>query len=207
MKQPYTFLALGDSYTIGELVPEAENFPNQVASMLRQQGIAMADPRIIAKTGWTTDELEQGIRSANDNEPLFSQYDMVTLLIGVNDQYRGRTAENYREGFVGLLEKALKYAGNKKNRVAVISIPDWGITPFAKGRDRQQITREIDEYNAINREETLKKGIHYIYITEWTREAVTDNTLLATDGLHPSGREYQRWAEAIAATFRAEFTV
>jgi lysophospholipase L1-like esterase len=207
MKRPYTYLALGDSYTTGEMVPATENFPNQVAAMLRQQGIAAEDPRIIAKTGWTTDELDAGIQSADSTEPLLPQYDMVTLLIGVNNQYRGRSAENYRLEFISLLTKALRFADNKNKRTAVISIPDWGVTPFAKGHDRIQIGRDIDSFNLINREESLRRNIHYIYITEWTREAAIDPALLAADGLHPSGKEYKRWAETIAATFRAEFTL
>lgn len=197
-----SYLALGDSYTIGEQVPPEENFPNQVWKMMNSASLQMQKPRIIATTGWTTDELEAGIRAADEADPLKPSYDFVTLLIGVNNQYRGRSVDNYRTEFEALLKKAINYAGGKKERVAVLSIPDWGVTPFAEGRDRQQIAREIDAYNEANREIAARYNIHYIYITPWTREAASDGTLLAPDGLHPSGKEYKRWAEAVADYFK-----
>jgi lysophospholipase L1-like esterase len=198
-----TYLALGDSYTIGEMVPAAENFPNQVYAMLKNQPAEIAAPRIIAKTGWTTDELETGIVNANNTDPLAPSYDFVSLLIGVNNQYRGRTVDEYRPQFEELLKKAIRYAGNNRSRVVVVSIPDWGVTPFAEGRDRAQIAREIDAYNAANKQLAEQYNIHYIDITPWTREATSDPGLLASDGLHPSGKEYRRWAERIAAFFKS----
>ncbi len=193
----YTYLALGDSYTIGEQVPFADNYPNQAVQLLRKKGVDFHAPEIVARTGWTTDELQFGI-----NNRLFrSSYDFVTLLIGVNNQYRGRTVEEYEEQFTVLLEQALAFAGNRKERVAVLSIPDWGITPFAATREGGKIAEEIDRFNEVNQRVSTAAGIHYIYITGLTREAAQDASLLAPDGLHPSGKEYQRWAEKVAAFF------
>ena len=148
---PISYLALGDSYTIGEAIPGPENFPNQVRSQLRIKGLKMEPPLIIAKTGWTTDELEQGIAMASGQDSLKTSYDFVSLLIGVNDQYRGRNAAAYAPNFSRLLQQAIGYAGSRPERVIVLSIPDWGITPFAADRNREQIALEIDEFNAINR--------------------------------------------------------
>lgn len=201
MEKRYTYLALGDSYTIGEMVQPQENFPNQVALMMANKSADLSLERIIARTGWTTDELEAGIVASNTNKPLPPSYDFVSLLIGVNNQYRGRTVENYKPEFEELLRKAIKYAGNKADHVVVLSIPDWGVTPFAAGRDREQIAREIDAYNAANKQIAEQYKVHYIDITPWTRESATDNSLLAADGLHPSGKEYKRWAEKITAFF------
>ncbi len=200
----YFYLALGDSYTIGESVPATENFPNQVVSMLLNNAIAFQQARIIAKTGWTTDELETGIVAANTANPLRPSYDFVSLLIGVNNQYRGRTVDNYKSEFEELLKKAIQYAGGEANHVIVISIPDWGVTPFASSRDRAQIAAEIDTYNAANKQIALQYNVQYINITPWTREAAIDNSLLANDGLHPSGKEYKRWAESICAYFKTK---
>lgn len=194
-KKAYTYLALGDSYTIGEQVKESENFPNQTVVLLREQGFAFKSPSIVAKTGWTTDELEARIQSAN----LQQHYDFVTLLIGVNNQYRGRPVEDYRVQLESLLKKALTYTNNDSSRVAVLSIPDWGVTPFAEGRDRKQIAEQIDSYNAVIKQIVNKYKVHYIEITSSTREAVYDLSLLTGDGLHPSGREYTKWAKKIAA--------
>ena len=200
----YYYLALGDSYTIGESVPAAENFPNQVVSQLLNNAIPFQQTRIIAKTGWTTDELETGIVAVNTANPLRSTYDFVSLLIGVNNQYRGRSVDSYKPEFEELLKKAIRYAGNKADRVVVLSIPDWGVTPFASGRDRAQIAAEIDAYNAANKQIAQLYNVQYINITPWTREAATDNTLLANDGLHPSGKEYKRWAESISTFFKSK---
>ena len=202
-KSALTYLAIGDSYTIGEQVPAKDNFPNQVYSLMKKDFSDFTEPRIIAKTGWTTDELEKGIIAADKTEPLQASYDFVSLLIGVNNQYRGRTVENYKPEFEELLKKAIRFAGNKANHVVVVSIPDWGVTPFAKGRDRNKIAKEIDAYNAAAKEICNKYNVHYIDITPWTREAATDNSLLAADGLHPSGKEYKRWAERIAEFFKS----
>ncbi len=204
MKQPvsdkvspgknYTYLALGDSYTIGEKVDPRDNFPSQVITILKEKEIGFAIPEIVAQTGWTTGELAAAIRRS----PLQSHYDFVTLLIGVNNQYRGRKVETYIPEFESLLRHAIQFAGNDANHVIVLSIPDWGVTPFAAGRDRIQIAKEIDEYNAASERITKKYKVHYIDITPGTRDAIKDSSLLASDGLHPSAKEYARWAEEVA---------
>lgn len=202
-KMIYTYLALGDSYTIGEQVPPEDNFPNQVMKLSVKENINIDYPRIIAKTGWTTDELEEGIGNADDEMPLKKQYDFVSLLIGVNNQYRGRSVENYKTEFEALLQGAIRFAGNRPERVVVLSIPDWGVTPFATGRDREQIAKEIDEYNAAKRDIAFRYHLYYIDITPGTREAAHDPSLLAADGLHPSGKEYNRWARQVAERFKS----
>lgn len=189
------YLALGDSYTIGESVPEGDRWPNQLARMLESEGIP-SEVKIIARTGWTTDELWQGIQAGEIDPP----YDLVSLLIGVNNQYRGYDVQDYREQFVFLLKQATEYAGGDPNRVIVLSIPDWGVTPFAAGRDREQIAREIDMFNTVNQEESQKAGVHYVDITPISRDAAEDTTLIAADGLHPSGKMYALWAEKVLPT-------
>ena len=195
---PFNYLALGDSYSIGESILLADNFPSQLIAILNEEAPFWQPARIVAKTGWTTEELQEGIAAAQKNELLLSRYDFVTLLIGVNDQYRGRTVEEYKPKFEALLQQAIQFAGNKAEQVLVISIPDWGVTPYANGRDIEQIGREIDAFNAANKKIALQYQVPYLNITSWTREAATDATLLAADGLHPSGKEYKRWAEKIA---------
>jgi undecaprenyl-diphosphatase len=185
------YLALGDSYTIGESVSAEERFPSQLAAKLR-----LGEPQIIAKTGWTTDELNAAIDAADPKGP----FDLVTLLIGVNNQYRGRDAEQYRTEFVGLLQRAIGFAGGAPKKVIVVSIPDWGVTPFAEGRDRAKIASEIDQFNAINREEAVRAGTRYVDITPVSRG--NDPALVAGDGLHPSGRQYGEWVKLIAAEAR-----
>jgi lysophospholipase L1-like esterase len=190
----YTYLALGDSYTIGEQVPMTENFPHQAAALLRKQHFDVADPVIIATTGWTTDELAASIREHNIHE----QFSFVTLLIGVNNQYRGRSVENYKEEFKQLVDQAIVFAGGHAQNVFVLSIPDWGATPFAEGRDREQVAKEIDAYNAACKEITLAHQCKYIEITASTREHGQDKEYVAGDGLHPSAKEYAVWAERLA---------
>jgi lysophospholipase L1-like esterase len=189
---PINYLALGDSYTIGESVPEKERWSNQLAAMMQSfpQFTKSIEVTIIARTGWTTSELWDGIQAREISPP----YDLVSLLIGVNNQYRGYDINEYREQFVFLLNKSVEYAGGDPNRVIVLSIPDWGVTPFASGRDREQIAQEIDEFNAVNRAETENAGAHYVDITPISREAANDSSLIAPDGLHPSGKMYAEWA-------------
>ena len=189
----YTYLALGDSYTIGESVLLTESFPYQTVLFIRKQGFDFKDPEIIAKTGWTTDELQKAIYQYK----FLPSYDFVTLLIGVNNQYRGRKTEEFKPEFENLLKQAIQFAGGKKEHVVVLSIPDWGVTPFAEGRDRKQIAKEIDEYNVVIKMIVNKYRVNYLDITPGTREAATDPGLLAADGLHPSSKEYLRWAEKI----------
>jgi lysophospholipase L1-like esterase len=186
------YLALGDSYTIGESVPEAERWPNQLAKLLQAKDIS-TDVSIIARTGWTTDELWDGIQAREIKPP----YDLVTLLIGVNNQYREQDIEEYREQFVFLLDKAIEYADGNPKHVIVLSIPDWGVTPFAKGRDIKKIALEINQFNSVNRVETEKAGTHYVDVTPASREVANDPALIASDGLHPSGRMYAEWARLV----------
>ncbi len=191
----YSYLALGDSYTIGEQVPAPDNFPNQSVRILRAAGIDVADPVIIATTGWTTDELAAAIMEHNISET----FSFVTLLIGVNNQYRGRSLENYKEEFTSLLLQAIHFAGGHPDRVFVLSIPDWGVTPFAADRDRAQIATNIDAYNEACRIISLTAGCHHTDITDSTRAHGTDPEYLVEDALHPSGREYAIWADRLTA--------
>jgi len=192
------FLALGDSYTIGEAVDPAERWPDRVAALLRARGTSIGDPEIIARTGWTTDELATGIAAAVPHGP----YDLVSLLIGVNNQFRGRNAQEYRDQFRALVAQAVAFAGGVQRRVVVLSIPDWGVTPFAEGRDRAAIGSEIDRFNAIGREEAASAGARFVDITAASRQLQAD--WVALDGLHPSGQQYQRWAELVIETAAAE---
>ena len=192
-----TYLALGDSYTIGEAVSQKESFPYHLVSQLKIEGKNFAaSPKIIAKTGWTTDELQAAIKTEN----IAQKYDVVTLLIGVNNQYRGYAQTTYRKEFKELLQTAINFANGNKKHVFVVSIPDWGVTPFGKssGKNIQTIGLEIDAFNAIAKEETSALGINYTDITPASRNATTDLSLVASDGLHPSGKMYTEWAVKVA---------
>ncbi|MBC7905051.1 MAG: SGNH/GDSL hydrolase family protein [Gemmatimonadaceae bacterium] len=193
MEKMITYLALGDSYTIGESVPYEENFPNQTTALLRNAGYEMEEPEIVAKTGWTTDELTDAILKTTLHIP----YDFVSLLIGVNNQYRGRSVEEYALQFESLLTMSEKFAGGKNSNVFVLSIPDWGVTPYAEGRDRKKIALQIDEFNDTASAICLKRNIHFINITTGSREAAKDLELIAEDHLHPSTKEYAKWALAL----------
>lgn len=191
------YLALGDSYSIGEGVPESGRWPVQLAARLRAEGMTLDDPLIVATTGWTTDELS----AAMDQAALDPPYDLVSLLIGVNNQYRGRGADDYRGEFRRMLARAIALAGGQPGRVLVLSIPDWGVTPFAaaSGRDVAQIACELDVYNAVAAEEVKVVGAHWVDITGISRE---HPEALAEDGLHPSAAQYMRWMEAALPTVR-----
>ncbi len=199
-KDTLSFLALGDSYTIGESVEPRERWPVLLAERLRGEGLVVRDPVIVARTGWTTDELAQGIEEAD----IRGTFDLVTLLIGVNNQYRGRPVEEYRTQFRALLSSSLAFAGGEAERVVVLSIPDWGVTPFAEGGDRSpdRIGREIDEFNEAARNECETEGVPFVDITPVSREAVRNHGLLAEDGLHPSGAMYGRWVEMVLPVVR-----
>ena len=185
------FLALGDSYTVGEGVDARDAWPAQLARSLRARGVQVADPETVATTGWTTDELATRIRKAPPRGP----YALVTLLIGVNDQYRGRSTDEYRVQFQDLLAQAIRFAGGEPRHVIVVSIPDWGVMPFAEGRDRAKIGRAIDAFNAIGRDEAARIGAVFADITPVSRETHAD--WAASDGLHPSGVQYARWVEVV----------
>lgn len=192
------FLALGDSYTIGEGVAEDQRWPNQWAASLRALGADVDAPRIIAQTGWTTDELSSAMDAL---EPLGS-WDLVSLLVGVNNQYRGLSLDSYRDDFAALLERAIVLAGGDAGRVLVLSIPDWGVTPFARDgkRDLRRIADEIDDFNAINRELSEGRGAVWRDITDLTRDFGARRDMLADDGLHPSGAMYALWVERLMDT-------
>ena len=192
------YLALGDSYTIGESVPEQGRWPVQLAAALRERGVPLAPPRIIATTGWTTDELSAAMDAA---EPL-GQWDFASLLIGVNNQYRGRPVDEYRGGFAALLDRTIQLAGGRADRVLVLSIPDWGVTPFgqASGRDTAAIARELDAYNAAAAAECAARGVAFVDITPASRSPGDQPDRIADDGLHPSAQAYADWT-ALALPF------
>ena len=192
---PVRFLALGDSYTIGEGVEETKRWPNQLADTLAMRGIEMDRPVIVARTGWTTAELNDGIAEAN----LWGPFDLVSLLIGVNNQFRGPsrgyTQQGYRTEFAELLQQAIGFAGGDASRVFVVSIPDYSVTPFVSEANKARVAEEIEQYNAINQEESITAGVAYFNITPVSRLAAEDPSLLAPDGLHPSASMYRKWVE------------
>ncbi len=194
MNNSNTYLALGDSYTIGEAVAVQDRFPVQARRLANAAGKMLEGPQIVAVTGWTTGDLLAALAT----EKPANNYAYVTLLIGVNNQYRGYDTAEYRQEFITLLNKAVGYAGGVKKHVCVLSIPDYSVTPFAANSDTQRIAREIDLFNAINKQETLKAGVNYVDITPISRQAKTDPALIAGDGLHPSGKQYAQWAALLA---------
>ncbi len=190
----YTYLALGDSYTIGEMVEYKDNFPSQVVQKLQKQNIPITLKKLIAKTGWTTDELLLAIEEEN----ITTSFDYVTLLIGVNNQYRNYPLENYKKEFEILLQLAIQFANKTAKHVLVLSIPDWGLTPFNKDRDPEIISKEIDQYNMAAYELCNQYHVHFISITESTRVHANNEKYLAPDTLHPSKHEYEIWATIVA---------
>lgn len=188
-----TYLALGDSYTIGESVPLHQSFPYQAVQLLRKKGKHFHAPEIVAKTGWTTTELAEHILHTKLN----AQYDFVTLLIGVNNQYRVLPLADFRSDFEFLIRKAIQFTGNKPSHVMVLSIPDWGFTPFAAGKDLQTISKQIDSFNSVCSALTNEAGAHYINITDETRTEKNNLQALASDQLHYSGITHLRWAEKV----------
>lgn len=189
------YLALGDSYTIGEGVDPRDRWPRQLAARVRRHKIPLGDPFVIAKTGWTTDELTTGMDAARPEGP----FDLVSLLIGVNDQYRDRSVEKYRPELRSLIARCVALTAGRPWRVIVVSIPDWGVTPFAATRNRATIAMAIDRFNAVNREEAAAVGATYLDITPTSRTAAHNRALIASDGLHPSGAMYDAWARLAEA--------
>lgn len=187
-----SYLALGDSYSIGEGVAEDGRWPVQLARALRGEGIALADPRIIAATGWTTDELAAALDAAAPR----AAHAFVSLLIGVNNQYRGRSVQDYRGEFTGLLQRAIECAGQRAARVLALSIPDWGVTPFAmrQGVDRARVARELDDYNRAAHAICRRHGVAFVDITALSREHGAQAAMLADDQLHPSAAMYAGWS-------------
>jgi lysophospholipase L1-like esterase len=205
---PARYLALGDSYTIGEAVAAEARWPRQLVELLRAEGLAVAEPQIVARTGWTTDELSAALDALQRGEQVEQApseyavapappYQLVSLLIGVNNQYRGRPLDNFRDELNALIARAITYAGGDPARVLLLTIPDWGVTPFAReqGRDAGEIADQIDAHNAIVRAACSRTGVTCVDITAGTREAAHNPALLAADGLHPAALDYARWAQ------------
>jgi len=194
---PKNYLALGDSYTIGQSVPENDRFPVLLINDLNAKNYNFNAPRIIARTGWTTGELKNAILQENISE----KYDLVTLLIGVNNQYRGNSIDVFRTEFIELLNMAISFAGNNTKNVIVVSIPDWAVSPYASSRDTSKISKEIDLFNAVKKEETLKMNIRFVDITPISRQALNKSEYFASDGLHFSGEMHQLWVDEIMTLF------
>jgi lysophospholipase L1-like esterase len=200
MKHHYSYLALGDSYTIGESVPLHESFPYQAVQLLRTAGLAVNAPEVVAKTGWTSFELAEHILHTKLNDA----YDFISLLIGVNNQYRGLAADEFQTDFEFLLRKAIHLSGENARHVIVLSIPDWGVTPFAAKKDDKKISEEINRFNAICESAATQNGVHFIDITEDTRKAKKDHSLLASDQLHYSAKAHAAWAAKVAAHIKQQ---
>lgn len=196
----YSFLALGDSYTIGESVPLQKSFPYQTVQLLRKENYNFLAPEIIAKTGWTTYELQEGMKEYQ----FLSKYDFVSLLIGVNDQYREKNILEYKQQFEELLKKAIELANGKKEHVIVISIPDYSATPFAGSLDKEKISGEMDVFNSINKAISIQYKVQYVDITTESKNTMYDPSLVAQDGLHPSAKEYAIWAKKIAEAITSQ---
>tara|TARA_B100001063_G_scaffold94594_1_gene88236 strand:+ start:572 stop:1234 length:663 start_codon:yes stop_codon:yes gene_type:complete len=193
-----SYLALGDSYTIGESVPENQRWPSQLTKLLSEKNIHISLPRIIAKTGWTAKELKTEINNSKLDYP----YDWVSLLIGVNNQYQGKSLKEFKEHFEILLSDAITFAGNNKEQVFVVSIPDWGVMPFSKNLDKEKIAKEIDDFNQVIYEVCVFKGVHFVDITPISRSANNRKDFIAKDSLHPSGVQYTAWVQKIIPLFQ-----
>lgn len=195
------YLALGDSYTVGEGVEISDSFPYQLFGLFESK--VVFQPDVVARTGWTTDDLIHAL----EEEQISDTFDLVTLLIGVNNQYRGYSLDAYQIEFATLLQKAIEFAGGDKSRVIVLSIPNWGVTPFAikEGRDPIQVASDIEAFNAVNKQEALKQGVAYVDITPISLQAADQNSLIAADGLHPSAKMYALWVEEIKSTVKKIF--
>ena len=185
-----TYLALGDSYTIGESVEPEERWPVQLTEKLRAEGIAIQEPRIIATTGWTTQDLLRAMDSQLKNE----KYDLVSVSIGVNNQYQGKSIDEYREDLYEVFKRAITYSESGVSGVFAVSIPDYGVTPFG-AQNAEEIARELDEFNKVFEEVTSEFGVDFYNITPISREAANQPDLIAQDQLHPSGKMYKLWVE------------
>ena len=194
-----TYLALGDSYTVGEAEPQAQSYPYQLVDSLNSKGYKVLRPEVIATTGWTTQDLINAIATSGING---KKFDFVTLLIGVNDQYQHLSIDVYRQNFTQLLNEAIRFAGGDTSKVFVISIPDWGVTPFANGQD-SVIYPEIINFNAVNLSISKAAGVNYIDVTPTSRTAANEPTLIAPDGLHFSGKMYAEWVKLLEPAIEA----
>ena len=187
-----SFLALGDSYTIGESVIEEERWPNQIVDIALNKNVLFDQPDIIAKTGWRTEQLIDTLNKIN----FIKKFDYVSLMIGVNNQYSLKPIDTFRSDLIKLLDMSIGYSKNRDN-VVLISIPDWGVTPFAEGYDRNRIKEEINQFNSVIEDIANTNNILYVDVTEISRRALTEKDLIANDSLHPSGKMYKEWAEKI----------
>lgn len=194
-----TYLALGDSYTIGQSVSVNDRWPVQVVRRLRSDGVYYKTPDIIAVTGWTTGDLLNATPVTAPDPP----YHAVSLLIGVNNQYQHRSQSEYRIQFTELLQRAIRLAGDKPSHVVVLSIPDYSVTPFARGRNTAYIAAQIDSFNVINKEIAVSYQTAYVDVTGESRKAAGDPSLIASDSLHFSGKEYDLWAEKMEPVIKA----
>lgn len=197
-EQLFNYLALGDSYTIGESVQPEDRWSYQLARLLRSKSVNISDPDIIARTGWTTSELSEAVKNARNTK----RYSLVTLLIGVNNQYRGEDIEKFKKEFHNLLATAISFANGNKDHVMVLSIPDWGVTPFASNRDQKKIAAEIDAFNEVIVKECKGSGVLFVDITALSRTAKGNPAMVASDGLHFSGKMYTAWAELLLPEVR-----
>jgi lysophospholipase L1-like esterase len=198
--KPVTYLALGDSYTNGEAISREQSYPYQLAALLKSEKYNVQSPDVIAETGWVTGQLIDAIAHSGI---IHKKYDVVTLLIGVNDQFQGYSTADYHAQFIKVLHTAIAFANGKKNHVFVLSIPDYGVTPFANGNDRE-IGPAIDTFNAVNKAESEKAGVHYLNITGISKRAAVDASLIAPDGLHPSAKMYALWVQQLAPMIKAQ---
>lgn len=195
------YLALGDSYTIGQSVKVYERYPVQAVEKLRLAGYQVAEAEIIATSGWTTANLLDAVAGI----VAAPSYDMVTLLIGVNNQYQGGSLDEYRLQFAFLLQKAIQFAGDRPKRVVVLSIPDYSVTPFANTADKEKIAREINAFNVINKNISESFHVNYLNVTEESRKAANDHSLIAYDDLHFSGKEYSIWTSLLVPVMKSAF--
>ena len=187
-----SFLALGDSYTIGESVIEEERWPNQMVDIALNENVMFDQPDIIAKTGWRTEQLIDTLNKIN----FIKKFDYVSLMIGVNNQYSLKPIETFRLDLIKLLDMSIGYS-MKRDNVVLISIPDWGVTPFAEGYDRNIIEEDIDQFNSVIKDVANANNILYVDVTEISRRALIEKDLIANDSLHPSGKMHKEWAEKI----------
>jgi lysophospholipase L1-like esterase len=194
--EPISYLALGDSYTIGTGIDVEENWPMQLSDLLKDNNLTVRNTKIIAANGWTTTDLKEGILYENPD----SSYNMVSLLIGVNNQYQGLDIELYKTDFRELLEQSIAFANGDSGKVFVVSIPNYGVTPFGKLRDAEKVTREIASYNEIAKNISAEYGIPFVNITPISEMAEDDRDLLASDDLHPSAKMYGMWVKEIMPT-------
>lgn len=191
MNSKSTLLALGNSYTIGEGVAEHERWPAILARRMQ-----WGSPDYIAKTGWTAQELLEAIEKAR----MSHFYDWVSLQIGVNNQYRGLSLQQYHIEFEMLLYQALALNRKITKQIIVLSVPDYSVTPFAKEKNPPQIYDEINAYNAVNENIARREGVHYVNITDISRLAANNSKLLTHDNLHPSVHMYRLWVDRVQKT-------